>query len=461
LIFLVGPASQAQLSGLGEVVAGFRDPSVEGAKSVLSALDDLIENGDARTVTLAKKVHRSIKRIFTIEYKVLAGKKAMLQREARARQLDRNAREWMKPNVHGDVNRSAAAVATRKAMALRSESQDARAGLSKAWAEEAADFEKMLGDLEFSRESQSIEVLGRVLLAIVNRMTWVARPVLRYDEARISFLGERIRNSERWITLAKHAAAAGNLDLAYDLYRRAGSDLAKFQVGVRLANRLTKDGFTGSAQNFWERIGEENKANELRAAEPTPGAGKFRKLTGAALARHASPACVRVLVPGGHRTAFFYQQGGYLLTCKSGLLDKEGKPLPLTVVLEDGRKFSATMLGFSAGYDLAALKIACNGHELLSLGDRADRKPGEKAALFGFPKSVGSTATSVEGTVMLALENWKNQPVTQLAFDGNEGQRGGPVVDQRGRVMGVFIFSKTGTARALDIGVVKEFVKRL
>jgi len=461
LIFLVCPAGHARDSRLGEVVAGFRDPSIEGAKSVLSELDDLIENGDARTVTLAKKVHRSIKRIFTIEHKVLTGKKATAQREVRARQLDRNAKEWLKPNVHGDVNRSAAAVASRKALALRSESQNARADLSKEWAEEVADFEKMLGDLEFSKESESIEVLGRVLLAIVQRTTWVDRPILKYDEARIAFLGERVKNSERWITLAKHAAAAGNLDLAYELYRKAGSDLAKFQVGVRLANQLTKDGFTGSAQNLWERIGEKNKARELRAAEPTPGAEKFRRLTGAALARHTAPACVRVLFPGGHRTAFFYQQGGYLLTCKSGLLDKEGKPLPLTVVLEDGRRFSATMLGFSAGYDLAALKIAFNGHELLPLGDRTDRKAGDKATLFGFSNSSRSEATSNEGTITLAFEKWKNQPVTRLALDGSDGQRGGPVMDQRGRVMGVFLFSKTGTARALGIGVVKEFVKRL
>ena len=88
---------------LVEVVWELKIPSLATAKIVLEKLDRLIENGDARTVTLGKKVQRSVKRIFTKEHKVLAGKKDADDREAEARQLDRNRKQWLKPNVFGNV----------------------------------------------------------------------------------------------------------------------------------------------------------------------------------------------------------------------------------------------------------------------------------------------------------------------------------------------------------------------
>ena len=67
---------------LVEVVWELKIPSLATAKIVLEKLDRLIENGDARTVTLGKKVQRSVKRIFTKEHKVLAGKKDADEEEA-------------------------------------------------------------------------------------------------------------------------------------------------------------------------------------------------------------------------------------------------------------------------------------------------------------------------------------------------------------------------------------------
>lgn len=460
-LILISLISALRGSELAEVVAEFKDPSIETAKATLEKLEGLIEKGDARTVTLSKKVHRSVKRIFTAEHRVLTEKKAAAARETKAKQLDTNGRKWLKPNVHGKINRSAAHVAFRKAKALRQESIQAQFDLSKEWAEEIVDFEKMLGDLAFSKELEAEQVLAGVLYAVVKRTPLVNRSSLKYDESRILFLRNQSLNKVRWVTLARHAAEAGDLDLSFDLYRKAGNEMGRFQVGARLAGQLAGEGFLGSAIHFWEQIGEGEKAQELRVLHPDLTATSFRPLTAASVIRQAAPACVRVLVPGGHRTGFFYKSGGYLLTCKSGLLNEEGKPYPVKVVLEDGRSLPARVIGFSSGHDLAALKIDLAGHELLPVGDRADVKAGGKVTLLGFSDVRGNVASSATGAVMVPLEIWKNQPTSRLALDGGSGQRGGPVVDGRGRMMGLFLFSKTGSAWVLEIGSVKEFLKQL
>ncbi len=460
-LVLIGLISCLRGSELSGVVADLKDPSLTAAKGVLKKLDDLIEKGDARTVTLGKKVHRSVKRIFTKEHKVLAGKKAADEREEKAKQLDQNGRRWLKPNVHGDVNKGAASAAFRKARGLRNDNKTEHESHTKEWAEEIADFEKMLGDLLFSKEDETLLILAELMQAIVKRTPWVGSPSLNYDESRTQFLKQRGENKERWLTLANHAADAGDFELSYDFYRLSGNDLARFRVGARLANQMLAEGHPGSAMNRWERIGKLEKAKGLRLKYPDLGTSSYQALGEAVLDRFAAPACVRVLVPGGHRTGFFYQQGGHLLTCKHGLLDGDGNPHALTVVLEDGRKFPAAVRGFSSGHDIAALKIDHVGHELLPLAGRIDLKPGGRVTLFGFSDSKMNAAVSSKGTIMVPLETWQNQSSSRVALDGSPGHRGAPLVDSRGRVLGLFMASKTGTARSLEIGAIRDFLKTL
>ncbi len=448
-------------SELGEVVAKLKEPKIENAKAVLGELDLMIAEGDARTVTLAKKVHRSIKRIFTKEHKILEEKKEADEREVKAKQLEKNGRQWLKPNVHGRINKLAASEAFRDAKGLRRKSFVAQEDLSGEWMEEVMDFEKMLGDLRFSKEDQALLGLAELLVAIVERTQWVNRPRLAYDRARIVFLRERMAGKDRWLTLASHAADAGDLELAYDFYRLAGSSLGRFRVGAKMAGRLVEEGYPGSAINLWERLGEDGRAAELAKANPVLTAASYQALGAAALERNTAPACVRVITPGGHQTGFFFRQGGFLMTCKEGLRDKEGNPHRLTVVLEDGRKFPAKVLGSSGGHDIAALKIEYKEHEILPVADRADLKAGLGVTLFGFAESTRNVPSAVPGTVMVAMDEWNRQPTSRLALDGSKGHRGAPIVDRRGRVLGIYLASKTGTARSLEAGAIKHFLKKL
>ena len=447
-------------SELGEAVKHLEEPSIESAKLVLEKLNSLIAGGDPRTVTLGKKMHRSVKRIFTKELKMNEGRKLAEEREAKAKQFDKNGRNWLKPNIHGRVNKLAAAAAFRDAKEQRRESQWAKEAHSKEWAEEVADFERMLEDLKFSKEDDALLTLGTLLATIVKRTGWVDRPSLEYDESRIQFIRNRVANKERWLTLAAHAADAGELELSYDFYRRAGSDLARFRVGAKLASQLAAEGYVGSSINLWQRLGELDRAMALKSEEAEVTAEDYKPLEGLALSRNVAPACVRVSTKNGNESGFFYKAGGYIIACKWLLLNKDREVLPVTVTLEDGQKFTAEVLGVSQGHDIAALKIEHEGHELLPIGDRGDLKPGLKLNLFGFVDHKATIAAASSCTVLAPMDGWNNQPTSKLALDASRGCRGGPLVDERGRVLGIFLTSKTGNARSLEAGAIHAFLKQ-
>ena len=459
LPLFIAPALLA--SELGAAVERLEEPTLENAKLVLGELDALIAKGDARTVTLGKKMHRSVKRLFTKEYNVNESRKMAEVREAKAKQFDQNARQWLKPNIHGKVNKLAASAAFRDAKELRRESQWAQEKSSKEWLEEVSDYEKMLGDLQFSKEDEALIILASVLIKVVKETSWVDRPLLKYDGARIQFIRDRATNIDRWLTLAAHAADADELELSYDFYRKAGSESGRFRVGAKLANQLESEGYLGSAVNFWKRLDEGDRANELRKEKSKLSHEDYKSLEGAALTRNVAPACVRISTANGQESGFFFKEGGHVVTCKRILLGQDGKVLPVRVTLEDGQSFKAKVLGISEGNDIAALKIACRVHELLPIGDREDLKSGLTLKLFGLAAKDKNVADVIPCTVLSPMESWKNQPTSKLALDASRECRGGPVVDRKGRVMGIFLASKTGSARSLEAGAIHAFLKGL
>jgi S1-C subfamily serine protease len=319
----------------------------------------------------------------------------------------------------------------------------------------------MLGDLLFSKEDEALIILASVLIKVVKETSWVERPLLEYDDARIQFIRDRATNIDRWLTLAAHAVDAGELELSYDFYRKAGSESGRFRVGAKLAKQLESEGYLGSAINFWKRLDEVDRANELQGRKLKLSHEDYKSLEGAALTRNVAPACVRISTANGQESGFFYKEGGHVVICKRILLGQDGKVLPVRVTLEDGQSFKAKVLGISEGNDIAALKIACRVHELLPIGDREDLKSGLTLKLFGLAAKDKNVADVVPCTVLSPMEPWKNQPTSKLALDASREFRGGPIVDRWGRVMGIFLTSKTGSARSLEAGAIQAFLKRL
>ena len=117
---------------------------------------------------------------------------------------------------------------------------------------------------------------------------------------------------------------------------------------------------------------------------------------------------------------------------------------PITVQLADGSRHEVDAIhAADRGLDLAVVHIKVNGLPSLPLGDAPGLKPGQAdrpwSSARGLKHSVvagGCRATcEVEGIPML-----------QIAMPIEQGNRGGPVLDMRGRVVGIVSLKSLVTA---------------
>lgn len=447
-------------SEMSDIVLALKDPSFEAATAVLTELETLVERGDARTVTLSKKVHRGVKRIFTLEANLGKVRKQVDERESEARQKDRNAKRWLRPNVHGDVNHKAANAAYAEARELRFDNAALETKVTKKFHAETADFEKMLGDLVFSRESEAHLVLARLLEAVVKRVPWSDKPRLKYDLPYLAFLEERLTHHEEWSLLAKRAMEIKEWETAYHLYQQVGDEPALLEAGSRLASQLAVEGFPGAAVNFWERTGRSDEAAKIRQQFPILPSKSYRVLTQSKLDRNVAPACARVDFLEGFQSGFFFRAGGYLLTRAKDIAEAHKKGGLLHVILFDGRRLEAELLEISEKEDLAVLKVNLENHDLLPFAQINEVRAGVELSLYGMVKKDHISPAPSPGVILHPDQRNGQKIVMGLSLNGTRGQTGGPLVDSRGRVFGVFLDSKLGSGRAVNLEGLRQFLAR-
>jgi S1-C subfamily serine protease len=127
-----------------------------------------------------------------------------------------------------------------------------------------------------------------------------------------------------------------------------------------------------------------------------------------------------------------------------------------SVLRDDGKSLSATVVALDANRDLALLRVSGLGRAALPIGEP---KAGDVGAVFGFPgggplraapfavaRRVTAFGEDIYGTTTVERD------VLELAAELRQGDSGGAVVDARGQVVGVtFAISRdqAGVAYAL------------
>jgi len=166
----------------------------------------------------------------------------------------------------------------------------------------------------------------------------------------------------------------------------------------------------------------------------------------AAIAEAVLPSVVSILIEAGDNSGsgsgFIVQSDGYILT-NNHVAAPAANGGELTVVFEDGEKAVAKIVGRNTSYDLAVLKVDRTGLPAAVLGDSSAVRVGEVAIAIGAPLGLNGTVTS---GIISSLD----RPVTaggsgELAFINaiqtdaaiNPGNSGGPLLDARGRVIGI------------------------
>lgn len=166
------------------------------------------------------------------------------------------------------------------------------------------------------------------------------------------------------------------------------------------------------------------------------------------------PKIVKVFGAGGVRGLEAYQSGflisaeGHVLTTWSYVLDTAEDTV--TVVLDDGRRFDASLVGADPRLEIAVLKFDAKELPFFNLDQAAKLSAGDRVLAFSnlFNVAAGSEAASVlHGQVAAktslaarrgAYETTYNGAVYVLdAMTNNPGAAGGALTDRKGRLAGL------------------------
>jgi serine protease Do len=171
---------------------------------------------------------------------------------------------------------------------------------------------------------------------------------------------------------------------------------------------------------------------------------------------------VRVQLPGqeAEGTGFIVEPDGIVVT---NFHVVEGA-LALRVITADGRRFDARAIGGDSNADLAVLKIDAADLPTVALGDSDGLRLGESVVALGFAldleggPSVTSGIVSALGRTIEAggpgTETRTYEDLVQTDAAINPGNSGGPLVDLRGRVVGINTAGvQAGTAENIGFAI--------
>lgn len=149
---------------------------------------------------------------------------------------------------------------------------------------------------------------------------------------------------------------------------------------------------------------------------------------------------------------------GYIVTNHHVIADAD----IISVSLQDGREFTAKLLGSDASTDVALLEIEGDNLQELEFADIEDLRVGDYVVAVGNPFGLGQTVTqgivSALGRSGLNNDNYEDFIQTDAAI--NMGNSGGALVDLEGRLVGIntAIISGTGTNAGIAFAVPVDMI---
>lgn len=196
------------------------------------------------------------------------------------------------------------------------------------------------------------------------------------------------------------------------------------------------DAYSRAVINATEVIGPAVvRIERLRSATNARGLGNL----GSKLRRGMTPRNVQPPTDDtdGSGSGFIFTPDGNVLTNSHVV----GSARSLRVTLADGRTAHGTVVGNDPHSDLAVVRIDASSLDVAQLADSSQVRVGQMAIAvgnpFGFDATVTAGIVSGLGRTLRAATGRLIDDILQTDAALNPGNSGGPLVDSRGRVIGV------------------------
>ena len=141
----------------------------------------------------------------------------------------------------------------------------------------------------------------------------------------------------------------------------------------------------------------------------------------------------------------------------------------IEVMLHDGRRLDAQIIGLDPDTDLAVIGIQLKELPAVSIADSNNTRVGDIVLAIGNPFGIGQTVTqgiiSATGRDRVGLNTYENFIQTDAAI--NRGNSGGALINTRGEILAInsAIYSQTGNylgiSFAIPINLVTDVVKQI
>ena len=168
-------------------------------------------------------------------------------------------------------------------------------------------------------------------------------------------------------------------------------------------------------------------------------------------------------IPRGSGTGFVWDDRGHIVTNYHVIQDAD----VAYVAFDDQTSYPAKLVGVAPEKDLAVLIVDAKDTELrpLPLGDSADLEVGLNSYAIGNPFGLDHTLTTgVISAVGREIESATGLPIRDVIQTDaaiNPGNSGGPLLDSRGRLIGVntAIYSPSGAYAGIGFAIPVDTVK--